>query len=101
MNDPNMAALAARPLRLPSPLTRFIGARVLSVASFQVASVAVGWQVYALTRSTFQLGMVGLAQFLPVIGLALAAGHVADRYDRRAVARTCQAVEAGVAALLA
>lgn len=74
---------------------------MLSAISLQIVSVAVGWQVYALTHSTFQLGMVGLAQFLPVISLALIAGHTADRYDRRTVARACQTVEAAVTALLA
>src|SRR5579863_4516349 len=84
-----------------SQLPRFLAARVLSAVALQISSVAVGWQVYALSRSTFQLGMVGLAQFLPMITLALAAGHVADRYDRRLVARSCQLIEAVVAGLLA
>ncbi len=101
MLDPTPDAAAAAALWRHPQFTRFLGARVLSLAAFQVASVAVGWQVYALTHSTFQLGMVGLAQFLPVIGLALVSGHVADRHDRRTVARTCQAIEAGVSSLLA
>jgi MFS family permease len=88
-------------LRREAQFPRFLGARVLSVISFQILSVAVGWQVYALTHSTFMLGMVGLAQFLPMISLALVSGHVADRYDRRTVARICQAIEGSVAALLA
>ncbi|MDP9122389.1 MAG: MFS transporter, partial [Acidobacteriota bacterium] len=57
--------------------------------------------VYALTHSAFDLGMVGLVQFLPMLVLALAAGHVADRYDRRKVARSCQAIEGCAVALLA
>jgi MFS family permease len=88
-------------LRRQAQFPRFLGARVLSVISFQILSVAVGWQVYALTHSTFTLGMVGLAQFLPMISLALVSGHVADRYDRRTVARICQAIEGSVAAMLA
>ena len=94
------AALAPA-LRHQPQYRRFLGARVLSSVSLQVTSVAVGWQVYALTHSTFMLGMVGLAQFLPVIVLSLAAGAIADRYDRRLVARTCQTIEACVTGLLA
>ena len=52
--------------------------------------VAVGWQMYDLTRSALALGFVGLAQFLPLLLLVFVAGHVADRYDRRLVARACQ-----------
>jgi MFS family permease len=75
--------------------------RLFSTLSFQICSVAVGWQVYALTGSAFALGMVGLAQFVPMAVLTLAAGHAADRYDRRSIIRICQAVEAGAAAMLA
>jgi MFS family permease len=60
-------------------------ARVASGIAFQMQAVAVGWQIYDLTHSTFQLGMVGLAQFAPIVLFTLPAGHVADRYDRRAV----------------
>jgi MFS family permease len=60
-------------------------------------AVAIGWQIYALTGSAFDLGLIGLAQFLPMILLTLAVGQVADRYDRRVVVRTCQIVE-GLAA---
>ena len=59
--------------------------RVAGGMAFQICAVAVGWQVYELTHSTFQLGMVGLVQFLPIVLLTLPAGHVADRYDRRLV----------------
>ncbi|MBE7197864.1 MAG: MFS transporter [Parafilimonas terrae] len=69
--------------------------------AFQITAVVVGWQVYALTQSTFELGLVGLMQFVPMILLTLPAGHVADRYDRRTVVRTCQAIEGLVAVLLA
>ncbi len=64
-------------------------------------SVAIGWQVYALTGSAFDLGLVGLAQFLPIAALTLAAGHVADRYDRRRIVAICQLVEAVAASGLA
>jgi MFS family permease len=60
-------------------------ARVASGMAFQIQAVAVGWQIYDITHSTFMLGMVGLAQFLPIVLFTLVAGHVADRYDRRVV----------------
>ena len=59
--------------------------------------VAVGWQIYALTGSALYLGLVGLAQFLPMFLLTLVVGQVVDRYDRRSIARVCQTVE-GIAA---
>jgi MFS family permease len=60
-------------------------ARVASGVAFQMQAVAVGWQIYDLTHSTFKLGMVGLVQFAPIVLFTLIAGHVADRYERRAV----------------
>lgn len=76
-------------------------ARAASVVAFQMQGVAIGWQIYALTGSAWYLGLVGLAQFLPMFLLTLAVGHVADRYDRRRIVRLCQSVEALAAAALA
>ena len=67
------------------------GARFLSILGIQVQSVAVGWQVYAITGRPLDLGYVGLAQFLPAFGLSLVTGHVADRFDRRTIIAICQA----------
>jgi MFS family permease len=83
------------------PFVLFFFARAVSSFAAQIAAVAVGWQVYALTHSAFDLGMVGLAQFLPVAGLTFFAGHAADRYDRRRVVQICQTVEGAVALFLA
>ena len=88
---------------MPSPFTlpvfrRFWLARAGSSFAFQMQSVALGWQVYALTHSTWDLGMVGLCAFLPQMLLTLVVGHVADRFDRRRIASVCQAVE-GLCAL--
>jgi MFS family permease len=69
-------------------------ARICSSFGYQAQSVAIGWRVYALTGSSLDLGLVGLAQFLPVLVLTLAAGHIADRYDRRRIAAICQCAEA-------
>jgi MFS family permease len=63
-------------------------ARIGATLAYQMISVGVGWQVYALTGSALDLGLVGLAQFLPSFVLVLVVGHVADRFDRR---RTLQA----------
>lgn len=52
-------------------------------------SVAVGWQVYEITKQPLDLGLVGLAQFLPGIALFLIAGHTADRFPRRQIVRVC------------
>ena len=60
-------------------------ARVASGFAFQVQAVAVGWQIYELTQSTFQLGMVGLVQFLPIVLFTLPAGHMVDRYQRQTI----------------
>jgi MFS family permease len=76
-------------------------ARVGSALSFQMQAVAVGWQIYSLTHSTFQLGMVGLAQFLPIVLFTLPAGHTADRYDRRTIYGITLAVQGLATAFLA
>ena len=64
---------------------RFLGSRLLSILGLEMVNVAVGWQVYALTKRPLDLGYVGLAQFLPAVFLTLAAGHAADRFDRRRI----------------
>ncbi len=60
-------------------------------------AVAVGWQLYALTGSALDLGLVALAEFLPAVLLILIAGHVADRYGRRTVSRAAQLVQVALA----
>ena len=64
-------------------------------------TVAVGWQLYALTGSALDLGLVGLVQFVPTIVLTLVVGQVADRYDRRLVVALCHVAEAGATLALA
>jgi MFS family permease len=63
-------------------------------------SVAVGWQVYEITKRPLDLGLVGLVQFLPGILLFLVSGHAADRYDRRKLITTCYLGFAACCALL-
>jgi MFS family permease len=65
--------------------SRYQLARFFIVLATEMQSVAVGWQVYEITKRPLDLGFVGLAQFLPGILLFLVSGHTADRYDRRKV----------------
>ncbi len=67
----------------------FQAARFLVVAGLEMQSVAVGWQIYEITRRPLDLGLAGLAQFLPGLLLFLLGGHVADRFDRRYVLLAC------------
>ncbi|WP_434045431.1 MULTISPECIES: MFS transporter [Sorangium] len=78
-----IAAFQSRDFRV------YAAARLLATMAYQMQSVAVGFQVYDLTRDPLALGYVGLAQFLPIAGLSLAAGHTADRFDRRGILAIC------------
>jgi MFS family permease len=69
----------------------FQGARLVSILGMQMQSVAIGWQIYAITGRPLDLAWVGLAQFLPSAVLSLPAGHAADRYDRRKILLLCHA----------
>ena len=82
------------------PFALFWASRVLSTTAFQMQSVAVGWLVYELTGSALDLGLVGLAQFVPMLALALVTGHVADNFDRSQILVACQAVKLLTAAAL-
>lgn len=67
-------------------------ARLFTSGALQMVLVAVGFQVYSETRDPIDLGLVGLAQFVPMATLALAGGQIADRVDRRLVVLVCQVV---------
>jgi len=78
----------------------FWGARVIATFAIQAESITIGWQVYAIARlshsveeGAFLVGMVGLAQFLPLFALTFVAGAVADRHDRRGIILSCLGVE--------
>jgi MFS family permease len=75
-------------------------ARFFVVASTEMQSVAVGWQVYDITHRAFDLGLVGLCQFLPGVTLFLVSGHVADRFNRRTLLMLCYAGFATCSGLL-
>src|SRR5947209_7718176 len=78
----------------------FLLSRSLSRFSSQIGAVAIGWQIYDLTGSAFDLGMVGLVQFLPTALLVFVAGQAADRYERKRVVQVCQFAEALTALFL-
>src|SRR6202167_5195632 len=90
------AALFSHP-----PFLLFFTARAFSRFCYQIGAVAVGWQIYALTNSALDLGLIGLTQFVPMALLVFVAGHAADRFDRRRVPQMSQIVAAATAAFLA
>jgi MFS family permease len=89
------------PIRRYRPFVLFWCARVSASLALQMQVVAVGWQVYEMTGSALDLGLVGLSQFVPAFLLVLVAGAVADRYDRSRVVRLAQLTEGCAALLLA
>ncbi len=80
------AALRHRDYRL------LLGAGVLSAIGLEVLAVAIGWELYRRTSSAWALGLAGLAQFLPVLLLALPAGQAADRHSRKVLFQLAQAL---------
>ncbi|WP_273429127.1 MFS transporter [Chitinibacter tainanensis] len=93
------------PTELPSlrhhrPFQAFWLSRTLTAAAFQILAVATAWQMYSLTGSALDLGLVGLLEFAPRILFLLQIGQVADRYDRRLIAATTKAAQALAALLL-
>jgi MFS family permease len=82
------------------PFVLFWFARLSITIGYHMLIVAVGWQLYALTNDPFDLGLIGLIQFVPAMLLFLVVGHVTDRYDRRIVLLACQIIEAVAAATL-
>jgi len=79
----------------------FVLARLFGGAAQQMMLVALGWQIYALTASAWDLGLVGLMQFVPAFLLTLPAGHLVDRVDRRKVMGAAMMMQFAVSFLLA
>jgi MFS family permease len=98
-----VSTLPAVPLSLFSlpAFMRFWYARVAATMANQMLMVAVGWEMYELTGSAWDLGLVGLLQFLPALLLTLVAGHVADRHDRSRILALSMAVQLAIAGVLA
>jgi MFS family permease len=67
--------------------------RLLAVFGTQILVVAVGWQIYDLTRDPLDLGIVGLVQFVPALLLVLVTGSVSDRFPRRVIMGVCMLIE--------
>src|SRR5277367_5222952 len=89
MADPENSRADGRAAFHYTSFVLFQMARFCIVLATEMQSVAVGWQVYEITKRPLDLGLVGLAQFLPGILLFLVSGHVADRYDRRKLIVIC------------
>ena len=79
----------------------FLWTRLLATAANQVLLVALAWQMYDLTGSAWDLGLVGLLQFGATFALTIPSGHLADRFDRRRVIAAAIVLQAAVAVLLA
>jgi MFS family permease len=77
MRGPDLAALRNRDFAF------YVSGNFLWTIGLQVQALALAWQIYEITRDPFQLGLIGLLEFLPAALLALPAGHLADRLDRR------------------
>jgi hypothetical protein len=75
----------------------YVVATVATAFAIEMSFVAIGWQVYAIHRDPLDLGLVGLAMFVPLPLLALPAGHLADRYPRRTVLALSIGLDAAVA----
>jgi MFS family permease len=82
--ESSQAPSSASLLRHPA-FVAFWFAEGASAFGFQMLSVAVGWQIYAITGRAFDLGLIGLVQFVPSFLLALPAGHAADQFERRRI----------------
>src|SRR5882724_10766483 len=78
----------------------YMTARALITIASEMQAVAVGWQIYSMTGKALDLGLVGLAQFLPGVFLFLIAGQTADRFPRRRILQCCYVAFAAISALL-
>lgn len=82
------------------PFVLFWLARLAATMGYQMLALVIGWQIYEITGSAFDLGLVGLIQFVPAVVLTLLIGHAADRYDRRLIVRVAQGGYVLAAALI-
>src|ERR1700760_4413696 len=99
-SPPAKSEVTDQPLLGQRSFLAYLGARCVSEYAYQIATVAIGWQIYELTGSAFQLGMVGLVQFIPSALLVFVAGHAADRHDRRRIVQICELTQGLAAAWL-
>src|SRR3954468_19568594 len=99
-SPPPLSPESARALFAIRGYRFFWASRFLDNLAVQAQGVTIAWQVYELARHThtvaesaFAVGMIGLAQFLPLFALTLIAGDTADRHDRRLIMSICIGVE--------
>ena len=102
-----MAGVSSEPVRVTwaaafshREFNLFQAAKIAAVLASQMQSVAIGWQVYAITGRPMDLAWVGLAQFFPALLLSLVTGHVADRIERRRILMACHAAMAALSLAL-
>lgn len=88
------AALRFRDFKL------FLFARFTTTIAIQMQSVIVGWQVYSITKDPFSLGLIGLSEAIPYLGISLYAGHIADIFNRKRIILISEAVFLFAATLL-
>lgn len=100
MESPESAGRHLGRLLAYKGFVRFLAARLAVSIAVQMQTVAVGWQIYSITRDPLDLGLIGLSQFLPFVVLILPAGQVADRRNRAHVLLACIALELLCALLL-
>ena len=89
--------MSRRELLRHRDFTLFLGSMVATGFALEMAKVAIGWQVYHIHHRPLDLGLVGLAEFVPLPLLALPAGHLADRLPRRALVAGATGLDAAVA----
>ena len=74
---------------LHADFRNFVTARLCMTLAIQIQGVAVGWQVYEITRDPLSLGLIGLAEAIPAITVSLYAGHLADTMERKKIILAC------------
>jgi MFS family permease len=99
--DPPAGRAAWRAALAHGPFSRFLLARFAGSLAAQMQIVAVGMQVYDLTRNPLDLGLIGLSQFAPFLVCVLFAGHAADRFSRKRIVLGCFAVACACSVALA
>ena len=92
---PSLKALLAH-----QPFLRFWLARLTGILANQMLMVALAWHIYEITGSAWDLGLVGLFQFLPALIMTLPAGHIVDRHHKVQIYSVCMLLQAAVAGLL-
>ena len=93
-------AVDLSPLRASRDYRRLLSAQSISSLGSSITYVVLPWQIYQLTHSSAMVGLVGVAEFVPMLLMAFVGGNLADRFDRRSLVRMAESALALVAALL-